>query len=701
MYSRKLEVSATNVRLNGSSACFEDLNTLIQSYSVVKSDDLPVRLAYSPGAVPGDRVRLSTTSAGYATTAVAMDTFLTTVLADHSSVQWWARSAIDANHASMTAAQAVNGTFFIRHGGRAGAFILTYLYEGDLHSDCILSYTNTQAQFMLYLSSAGRSLSFPSLRHLVHYYSSSSRDLLCPLRLQETGRRLIAVQRSTRPPPASSPATRALSPITDVSEPTSPINSPPPVPETEPRQIYAPTLAREPRSGRIRNSSSTKSTPVRKQLPTMAANALMTRPVASSPPLPFLRSNDDVVHNNGHHRRDLLLPQSVKLGEAVTESRSTPLLTVSESSPRALRRTLSSELDATMAADRQLKPILKTPAKLKKAASEPQRVVRVNFADDLEQVRSFTCVVGVTCALTFWLRKLVLPTCVFTLCLHVQVRRMSPAPDWSWYQVGRPRYLATSALRGMPEGSFVIRRSESQPACFALTYKAKGQYWDELIVLPSGHLTGPDVHVFSLPQHRFPNFEALIVQFASPGSPLVCPLAIPSSFAAHSASTRGSQSLVSAQSPPSLRSIPLPKGGSAPQLRTPSSIVKSPARSPLTTTTPTFMTPNPHAAPSNPHAAPSNPHAAPPTSAPRQRQRHSSPQILPPRSTPRSRSRRARTQTAVTPTSGNQHTRATRNGFQPVWLDIGAQQSRWCFVQATDADVRQASLMPHNVRACY
>ena len=247
---------------------------------------------------------------------------------------------------------------------------------------------------------------------------------------------------------------------------------------------------------------------------------------------------------------------------------------------------------------------------------------------------------------------------------------MSPAPDWAWYQVGKPRYLATSALRGTPEGSFVIRRSESQPACYALTYKANGQYWDELIILPSGHLTGPDVHLYSLPQHRFPNLEALIVQFSKPGSPLVCPLAIPVSFAAQSRSpSRGFP--VSSHSRPTLRSVPLPKGGSAPQLQQPSSIVKtSPSRSPLTTTA-TVVTPNPRAIPP--------------------RTRHSAPQILPPRSTPRSRSRRARTHTAaVTPTPSNQRSRhATRPGFQPRWLDAAAQRARWCLVAAQGSEVLQ------------
>ena len=348
-------------------------------------------------------MKLSTTASGFTTTAVAMDTFLTTVLSDHASVQWWAGSAIAAKHASTETAQAVNGAFFIRHGGRAGAFILTYVFEGDLHSDCILSYTNTQAQFMLYLSSAGRSLSFPTLRHLVHYYSSRSRDLPCPLRLPEANvPRLISVQRSARPPPMSGPATRALSPIQDLSEPTSPINSPPPVSQTA---IYAPTLAREPRHGRSRTSSSSSdqaagvAAPARTLLPTMAINQIATRPVATPSPIPLLRPGGDDPHSNGHrhHGNDRELPHSVKLSAAVIQSSSTPMLNVSEQSPQSLRRTLSSELDTTMAAARQLKPILKTPAKLKKAASEPHRMARVNFADELEQVTGAACVCSIVC----------------------------------------------------------------------------------------------------------------------------------------------------------------------------------------------------------------------------------------------------------------------------------------------------------------
>eukprot|EP00045_Choanoeca_perplexa_P017111 m.242209 g.242209 ORF g.242209 m.242209 type:complete len:1239 (-) comp17454_c0_seq1:104-3820(-) len=639
MYSRKLEMSATNVRLHGTSACFEDLNTLIHSYSVMQSDDLPVRLAYSPGAVPGDRVRLSTNAAGYSTTTVAMDTFLTTVIPDHTSVSWWASSAIDAKRASMETAQAVNGAFFARHGGRAGAFILTYVYEGDLHSDCILSYTNTQAQFMLYLSSAGRSLSFPTLRHLVHYYSSASRDLLCPLRLPEARvRSLASAQRAARPPPLTGPATRALSPILDVSEPASPAPLP-----------YAPTLAREPRRGRSRTSSASSgrtASPGRK-FPPMMAVGNRASPGASTPspiPILILRGSDDPDHES---RTDEWVPKPVQLNNTAVESRSTPMLSVSEAAPRSLRRTLSSELDATMAAERQLRPILKSPAKLKKSASEPQRVARVNFADDLEQIR-----------------------------------RMSPAPDWAWYQVGKPRYLATSALRGTPEGSFVIRRSESQPACFALTYKANGKFRDELIILPSGHLTGPDVHLFSLPQHRFPNLESLIDQFSLPGSPLVCPLSIPTSFAAQSkprsvSSRHSPQSApVSHQHRPALRSVPLPRGGSAPHLlSTSSSIVRSPTRSPLTTTATTLVSPSPHGIP------------------PRPRQRHSAPQIVPPRSTPRSRSRRARNH-IVSPSSSGDRTAVqpgASNGWsRPMWMDADALRSPWCLLQARSSDAKQA-----------
>ena len=110
------------------------------------------------------------------------------------------------------------------------------------------------------------------------------------------------------------------------------------------------------------------------------------------------------------------------------------------------------------------------------------------------------------------------------------VRPGSAEADWAWLQLGRPRASAVAGLHGLPTGAFVVRQSESQPGCLALTYTVGGILADELIVAPRGRMDGPGVHLNSAPRRPFNGLGALLVACTAKDAPLPCRLRLPASF---------------------------------------------------------------------------------------------------------------------------------------------------------------------------
>ena len=118
-----------------------------------------------------------------------------------------------------------------------------------------------------------------------------------------------------------------------------------------------------------------------------------------------------------------------------------------------------------------------------------------------------------------------------------QGERIESAVPPPWDQTHANKLEALTVLQGMPtEGGFVVRRSESQPACLTLSYLSGGYVHNELIrpvMDPQGQSTG--FFLEKNPRLTFASLSELVEYFALPRAELVCALTPAEALATHSA----------------------------------------------------------------------------------------------------------------------------------------------------------------------
>lgn len=98
-----------------------------------------------------------------------------------------------------------------------------------------------------------------------------------------------------------------------------------------------------------------------------------------------------------------------------------------------------------------------------------------------------------------------------------------PRPTPHWFAPTIPRADVTRRLHGCPDGTFVVRRSESQPGSFALSYVFAGEINHELLLNE-----GAEVYRMRQSPKTFTSIPAAVAQFVEQlSTPFMCRLVYP------------------------------------------------------------------------------------------------------------------------------------------------------------------------------
>eukprot|EP00042_Codosiga_hollandica_P025938 m.119109 g.119109 ORF g.119109 m.119109 type:complete len:1049 (+) comp52040_c0_seq1:290-3436(+) len=130
------------------------------------------------------------------------------------------------------------------------------------------------------------------------------------------------------------------------------------------------------------------------------------------------------------------------------------------------------------------------------------------------------------------------PTVLSRLSQEYPVR---PAAGWQWYQIGVPAADALAHLTNEPDGTFVLRSSETTSDRFILSYKFLKAIRHEVVCAPSGDLSRPGVCLQKAPHLQFDNLHELLAYFQLPRDELACSLLNPNSSGFGRSSSRLSE----------------------------------------------------------------------------------------------------------------------------------------------------------------
>ncbi|EDQ86866.1 uncharacterized protein MONBRDRAFT_10594 [Monosiga brevicollis MX1] len=522
-----IDMSPLGICLHGHENYHESLAALLEQLRA-RAEELPVKLTYTPGdltTLVDERARRGSVDLGFSDrgqhslqlSPQDMPQLLSTLIPEGWRARWWLEAPLAVQRATALLRKCPDGTFFIRHGAQLGYFVLTYVVHGRLETESIMAFSASRSRprpaVCVVRASSQHYKTLSRLVQTLSQPSSRARQLLlCPLARNDClmPARLEAVQltppgvsnvlqqpvsrKQTQRPLLQPPSDERLEPHPSQERERSDSNA---VLAAEPGHSAPATATSTPphspmarRRGARRRSRSQSNDPA--DLPTRATNrpARLQDIKAVSAPSLFVRA-DPARRSSSMH------------GTASAAGRSSMVGPGQPGGGRDIQRSTSLHGTTNGAGEapltvREIKPILKNtrhPFFQKRSKTDPARIERsVAFANSVERVE------------------------------------IPAVSDWYWYQAGKPRSAAIQELDHCPDGAFIIRRSESNPACFALTYKALGRFWDELVVVPSGSLYGPGIHFDSDPRLRFRSLEELVQYYAQPSSPLISPLIVPDSF---------------------------------------------------------------------------------------------------------------------------------------------------------------------------